>query len=84
MSRVSKIALFMFVIVFALACNFVTGPLNEAQEAVETVQSLATAMPMETLQSIATTIPVETLEAIPSEMPDFENLADPQGEPLEM
>ncbi len=83
MSRVSKILLFMFVIVFALACNFVTQPLNEAQEAVETARSLATAMPIETLQSFATAMPVETLEAIPSEMPDFENLADPQGEPLE-
>lgn len=84
MPRISKIMPFMFVIALVLACNFITGPLNEAEEAVETVQSLATAMPIQTLQSIATAIPVETLEAIPSAMPDVENLADPQGEPLEM
>ena len=82
MSRISRVLLLLILLVFALACNFVTQPFNEAQEVVETVQSLATAMPLETLQSFATAIPIQTLEAIPSALPDFGNAADPQGEPL--
>jgi hypothetical protein len=71
MSRVSKLLLFTSLIVFALACNFVTQPISDAQEAVETVQSLATAMPIETLQSFATAIPFSTLEALPSALPEI-------------
>lgn len=82
MSRVSKLLLFTSLIVFALACNFFTQPISDAQEAVETVQSLATALPLETLQSFATAIPFSTLEAIPSALPDIGNVTDPQGEPL--
>lgn len=82
MSRVSKLLLFTSLIVFALACNFITQPISDAQEAVATVQSLATAMPLETLQSFATAVPFSTLEAIPSALPDFGNITDPQGEPL--
>jgi len=79
MSRISKILLLLFLVVFVLACNFVTRPLGDAQDAVETVQSLATAMPVETLQAFPSVMP--NIE-IPSAMPDFGNLADPQGEPL--
>jgi len=82
MSRISKILLLVFVAVFALACNFVTQPFNDAQEAVATVQSLATALPIETLKALPSAIPVDTLEAIPSALPDFGNVTNPQGEPL--
>ena len=82
MSRISRVLLLLFLLVFALACNFVTQPFNDAQDAVETVQSLATAMPFETLQALPSAIPQETLEALPSAIPDFENLADPAGAPL--
>ena len=82
MSRISKFLLLLFVVVFVLACNFVTQPISDAQQAVETVQSLATALPIETLKALPSAIPVETLEAIPSEIPDFGNAVDPQGEPL--
>jgi len=82
MSRISRVLLLLFLVVFALACNFVTQPFNDAQDAVETVQSLATAMPFETLQALPSAIPQETLEALPSAIPDFENLADPAGAPL--
>jgi hypothetical protein len=82
MSRISKVLLLLIIVVFTLACNFITQPLNDAQQAVETVQSLATALPIETLQALPSVLPQETLEALPSVMPDFENLADPQGEPL--
>lgn len=82
MSRLSKLLLFVSLLVFALACNFFTQPISDAQDAVETVQSLATAMPLETLQSFATSVPLSTLEALPSALPDFENVTDPQGEPL--
>lgn len=83
MSRISRVLLLLFLVVFALACNFVTQPFNDAQQAVETVQSLATAMPFETLQALPSAIPVETLEAIPSMMPDVDNAVNPQGEPLD-
>ena len=78
MSHISRVLLLVLLIVFMLACNFVTRPLNQAQEAVETVQSLATAIPVETLQAFPSVIP----NIDPSAMPDFENMADPQSEPL--
>lgn len=82
MSRLSKMMSFLVLLVFALACNFVTQPISQAQEAVETVQSLATALPIETIQSFATAAPLATIEAFPSAMPDIGNAVNPQGEPL--
>lgn len=82
MSRISRVLLLISLIVFTLACNFITQPINQAQEAVETVQSLATALPIETLQSFATALPLATIEALPSAMPDIGNAMDPQGAPL--
>lgn len=69
----------MTVVLFALACNFVTRPFNEAQQAVETVQSLATAMPLETLQALPSALPDL---GIPTGMPDIGNMADPKDAPL--
>lgn len=95
MSRLSKYLLVLISTVFVLACNAITQPFRDAQEAVGTVQSiaseqplatleaLASAMPMETLQSMATSLPVETLQALPSSLPDVTNMFDPQGEPVE-
>lgn len=84
MSRLSKLLLFVSLLVFALACNFITQPINDAQEAVETVQSLATAMPIETLQALPSALPMETLEALSTEIPGLENFNyfDPQGTPV--
>ena len=86
MSRLSKYLLVTLLLVFVLACNAISRPFNQAQEAVGTVQSLATAMPLETLQSfatsIATTVSEETVEAVSSALPDFGNIFDPQGEPV--
>lgn len=82
MSRLPKYVLLLTVIVFILACNTVTKPISDAQEAVETVQSFATAMPLETIQSFATNMPVETIQAVSSALPNFGNLFDPQGEPV--
>jgi len=84
MSRISKALLLVFVVAFVLACNFVTQPIQDAQEAVETVQSIATAVPFETLQALPSALPVETFEAIASDIPDLENFNffDPQGEPV--
>lgn len=78
MSRISRVLLLVLLIVFMLACNFVTRPLNQAQDAVETVQSLATAIPLETLQAFPSAIP----NIDPSAIPNLENMADPQSEPL--
>jgi len=79
MSRVSKVLLLLFVVVFVLACNFITRPIDQAQEAVETVQSLATAIPVETLRALPSVMP--DIE-MPTGMPDIGGVTDPQGEPL--
>lgn len=82
MSRLSRILLVSGLIVFALACNFVTQPIRDAQEAVNTVQSVASALPLETIQSFVTSMPLETPQALASALPDFGNMFDPQGEPV--
>ena len=82
MSRTSKYLLVSVLLVFVLACNFVTQPIRDAQEVVTTVQSVASALPLETIQAFATSIPQETLEALPSALPDFGNIFDPQGTPV--
>jgi hypothetical protein len=93
MSRLSKF-LFMFVlVVFVLACNFVTEPINDAQNLAQTAQALGTALPIETLQALGSAIPAETLQALPSAvptlealasaLPDFGNMLNPQGTPVQ-
>jgi hypothetical protein len=97
MSRVSKILSLTVVIAFLLACNFVTQPINEAQNLAQTAQALGTVIPIETLQAlpsaIASVIPAETLQALPSAaptlealasaLPDFENIFNPEGTPVQ-
>ena len=93
MSRLTKFLSLTVLIVFLLACNFVTQPLNDAQNLAQTAQALGTAIPIETLQAlpsvIASVIPEETLQALPSAVPSLEALAtnignmfDPQGSPV--
>ena len=92
MSRLSKYLLLTLLILFALACNAVTQPIQDAQDLAETAQSLATALPFETLQAIGTQIPFETLQALPSAaptlealasaLPDFGSYFDPEGTPV--
>ena len=97
MSRLSRILSLIVLLVFLLACNFVTQPLNEAQNLAQTAQAVASSMPIETLQAaasqIASVIPAETLQALPSAipslealasaLPDFGNMFDPQGAPVQ-
>lgn len=90
MSRLSKFLSLTIVVVFLLACNFVTEPIRDAQNLAETAQSVATLIPIETLQALPSAIPVETLQALPTAIPTFEALAtafgnyfDPQGTPVQ-
>jgi len=83
MSRLSKILLGFVVSLFILACNLVTGPISEVENAASTAESFASAIPVETIESIATTIPIQTLEALPSEIPDYGNYFSPEGVPVE-
>ena len=93
MSRLSKFLSLTVVIVFLLACNFVTGPIQDAQNLAETAQSVSTLIPFETLQALPSAIPAETLQALPSAiptvealasaLPDFGNMFDPQGTPVQ-
>jgi hypothetical protein len=82
MSRNSKIMLFPVLLVFVLACNFVTQPIQDVENLASTAESVATAFPIETLQALPSALPVETLEAIPSSIPEIGNYYDPQGEPV--
>lgn len=94
MSRISKVLSLSMVIVFLLACNFVTQPFSDAQNLAETAQSVTTFIPVETLQALPSVIPSviseETLQALPSALPtvealatDFGNSLDPQGTPVQ-
>ena len=38
MSRASKILVFPVILIFVLACNFVTQPINDAQDLAQTAQ----------------------------------------------
>ena len=97
MSRLSKVLSLIVLLVFILACNFVTQPINDAQNLAQTAQALGTAIPIETLQAlpsaIASVVSEETLQALPSmaptlealasSLPDFGNMFDPQGTPVQ-
>lgn len=94
MSRLSKILSLTVIVAFLLACNFITQPINDAQNLAQTAQALGTAIPIETLQAlpsfIPSVIPEETLQALPSALPsvealatDFGNSLDPQGTPVQ-
>lgn len=90
MSRLSKYLAISLVIVFVLACNFVTQPIKDAQEIAGTAQALGTLIPVETLRALPSVIPAETLQAIPSVVPTFEAIAtefggffNPQGTPVQ-
>ena len=90
MSRLSKILMVSVVILFVLACNFVTQPIKDAQNLAGTAQSLVTAIPIQTLQALPSALPMETLEALPSVAPTFEAIAtdfgsmlNPQGAPVQ-
>lgn len=82
MSRLTKFISLTILILFILACNTVTQPIQDVQDIAGTAQSFATALPVETLKAIASQIPVETLEALPSALPDIQGYFDPQGTPV--
>ena len=82
MTRKSTAAFFAILLVFILACNFVTQPIQDAQNLAGTAQSFATTLPIETLQALASAIPVETLNALPTTISEFGNFFDPQGTPV--
>lgn len=95
MSRINKLISITMLVLFILACNFVTEPIQDAQNVAGTAQSIASSLPMETLQSLATQVasqvPVETLQALPSIVPSLEafatqfgDLFNPQGTPVQV
>lgn len=85
MSRLSKFLLLIVLIVFVLACNFVTQPVEDVQNFAGTAESIASALPIETLQALPSVLPLETIQSgIPTEFSDLDdfNYFNPQGEPL--
>ena len=94
MSRLSKILVVSVVVLFVLACNFVTQPVKDVQNLAGTAQAIGSAMPIETIQAvssaIASVLPPETIEAFPSAAPTIEalatalgDIANPQGTPVQ-
>lgn len=90
MSRVSKILMVSVVVLFVLACNFVTQPVKDVQNLAGTAQAIGSAIPIETLQALPSALPMETLQALPSAAPTIEALAtqlgntlNPQGAPVQ-
>jgi hypothetical protein len=86
MSRQSKFLLVSLVVVFVLACNFVTQPVKDVQNLAGTAEAIGSSIPIETLQAlpsaIASVIPAETLQALPSSAPTIEALATQFGNAL--
>ena len=84
MSRFSKFLFVLILVVFVLACNAVTQPINGVQNGVSTAQAVASNMPgiASTMEAIATNMPVETLQAITTSLPDVGNMFNPQGTPV--
>lgn len=85
MSRMSKFLLLFVLIVFVLACNFVTQPIDDVQNLAGTAEAIASSLPIETLQALPSALPLETIQSeIPTDFPDLEdfNYFNPQGEPL--
>ena len=77
MARKSILMVVAIVLVFTLACNFVTKPFRDAQQAVGTAQSVATQ-----INEFTTLVPIETLSALPTVFSEFGNYFDPQGTPV--
>jgi len=78
------------VVLFVLACNFVTQPVKDVQNLAGTAQAIGSAIPIETLQALPSALPMETLQALPSVAPTIEalatvfgNISDPQGTPVQ-
>lgn len=96
MSRLNKIMSITIIVLFILACNFVTEPISDAQNVAGTVQSFASSLPVETLQALASQVPVETIQALASQVSpetaqalqtsvsNFGDLFNPQGTPVEV
>jgi hypothetical protein len=82
MSRLTKFLSITILILFILACNTVTQPIQDVKDIAGTAESFATALPIETLKAIASQIPAGTLEALPSALPDIQGFFDPQGTPV--
>ena len=90
MSRLSKILMVSVVVLFVLACNFVSQPVKDVQNLAGTAQAIGSAIPIETLQALPSALPMETLQALPSVAPTIEalatvfgNISDPQGTPVQ-
>lgn len=86
MTRLNKLISITILVLFVLACNFVTQPVRDVQNVAGTAQSIASALPVETIQAlasqVASQVPVETLQALPSALPEIGNFFNPQGTPV--
>jgi hypothetical protein len=83
MLRTYKLLLVSALALIVLACNLITSPIGDVEDAAATAQAFASEMPFETLQAMATVIPIQTIEALPSAIPDFDNYFDPSGTPVD-
>ena len=78
MPRISKLLLITLLVVFLLACQLVTGPIDSVKNTANTAQAVVT----EAVSLATQAAPLGTLIANPSAIPDFGNFFDPQGAPV--
>ena len=78
MSRISKLLLITILVVFVLACQLVTGPIDTVKNTANTAQAFAT----DAVALATQAAPLGTLIANPSLIPDVGNYFDPQGTPV--
>ena len=83
MSRTKQLLLLAALALLILACNLISSPITDVENAASTAQAFASEMPFETLQALATSVPVQTFEALPSAIPDVGQYFDPSGPPVD-
>jgi hypothetical protein len=83
MSRLYKLLLGIILALSILACNLLSAPVSDIENAASTAEAFASNIPVETIESLATAVPVDTLEALPSVIPDIGDYFDPTGTPAE-
>ena len=86
MSRINKLISITILVLFVLACNFVTQPIKDVQNVAGTAQSIASALPIETIQALVraglgiSLIPAMAAQPEREDAPEYRSLAAPRPE----
>jgi hypothetical protein len=78
MSRPSKFLAVAIVVVFLLACSFISQPVRDAENLAKTAEAMGSALPAGTLEALPSLVP-----AFETNIPDIGNVFNPQGTPVQ-